>query len=115
MSKVKYRGVAFEHGDEFLIVPPLPAGSLRELADKLTEHDAVQLTSITDIIRKVDIVVDIAYVALQRNYSDITREMVSDLVNGENYSAIIQAAIGVDRKSQKVRDPGELAPVASVS
>jgi hypothetical protein len=111
---VKYRGVPFEDGDKFWIVPALPLGLLQDPdiaahTDKVGQPLAPN-ESWRDRFRSDNLVIIKA--ALQRNYPDVTDADIMGFVTLENVGDVVSAAMGTYRSdAQRVKDPGEIKPV----
>ena len=83
-------GVTITMGGQDWLVPPLTLGQLRRLMPKvrrLTETDASM--SETQII----VLVEIVAAALQRNYPEATADMVENLLDLGNASAVLNAVL----------------------
>ena len=83
-------GVTITMGGQDWLVPPLTLGQLRRLMPKvrqLTETDASM--SETQII----VLVEIVAAALQRNYPETTADMVENLLDLGNASAVLNAVL----------------------
>lgn len=108
---VKYKGVLIDDGDP-IIMPPLSVGQMEQLAGKLQEHDAINITEggfiggAKRLILRSEIIAE----AVRRNYPDFSNEDAKDLVTGENSERLLNIALGTDRTSPKVRTVGEESP-----
>ncbi len=99
------KGIPFELGDRTLVVPPLSLGTLEAMEEQLgafrgDASDAKQISTALDCVTA----------ALKRNYPDITREQVADMVDLANMSEVMQAvmdASGVRRKALEASAAGE--------
>ena len=83
-------GVTIALGGRDWLIPPLTLGQLRRLMPKvrqLTETDASM--SETQII----VLVEIVAAALQRNYPEATADMVENLLDLGNASAVLNAVL----------------------
>lgn len=100
------KGIPFPFGEKTLIVPPLSLGALEAMEEqiaKLTanEKDPAQVTAALDIVTA----------ALKRNYPEMTRAEVGDLVDVANMRDVIEAvmdASGVKRKAMEAAAAGEV-------
>jgi hypothetical protein len=85
-------------GGRRLLVPPLSLGALELLHERLTELSQQTMTD----PRSASTIIEAAHIALKRNYPDMTREEVGDLVDlgnvGEVYECIMDVT-GIRRKS----------------
>lgn len=112
-TRVKHSGVAFEFGDEQLIVPPLTVGQVESLTPILVSHDQIKVEDYTQITERLKLRVKVIHEALKRNYSEITESEVTEFVTGENSEALLSAALGTDRKSPRIKTVGENQPVSA--
>jgi len=85
-------GVKLNLGGKIYVCPPLNFKSLRIIRPKLA-----MLTSGTSIPNEeqLDGVIDVVQLALQRNYPDITREELEEVVDLDNLKDIIAVVMGV--------------------
>ena len=83
-------GVTIAMGGQDWLVPPLTLGQLRRLMPKVR-----QLTEIGASMgeAQIAVLVEIVATALQRNYPDATAEMVENLVDLGNASAVLNAVL----------------------
>ena len=83
-------GVTIAMGGQEWLVPPLTLGQLRRLMPKVR-----QLTEIGASMgeAQIAVLVEIVATALQRNYPDATAEMVENLVDLGNASAVLNAVL----------------------
>lgn len=109
--KVKHSGVAFEFGEEQLIVPPLTVGQVEALTPTLVEHDAVKIEGYGGVTARLKLRIKVIHEALKRNYPDIAEAEVSEFTTTGNSDLLMGAALGTDRTSPKIRDLGEAKPV----
>ena len=99
-------GVTIAMGGRDWLVPPLTLGQLRRLMPKVR-----QLTEIGASMgeTQIGVLVEIVAAALQRNYPEATAEMVENLLDLGNASAVLNAVL--TGSGLKLRDsfPGEAA------
>lgn len=97
---VKFPGVAvmFADGVE-RVVPPLTLRAVTALSERLAAYTGGVGSN------DVALVVDTVHAALVRNYPEITRDDVSDLVDLGNMAAVMQATLKVGGFQE--RQPGE--------
>src|ERR1700758_1936457 len=83
-------GVTIERGGRDWLVPPLTLGQLRRLMPKVR-----QLTEIGASMgeTQISVLVEIVTVALQRNYPEATADMVENLLDLGNASAVLNAVL----------------------
>ena len=108
MGTVKVKGVPFQFGGVTLVIPPLSLGSVEQLQDRLSAMDE-DLSS----PEYVGTVIDTVHAALSRNYPDMTRAEVADLIDLENMQEVMLCAMdvaGLKRKALEAEQgdaPGE--------
>ena len=85
-------GVTIAMGGRDWLVPPLTLGQLRRLMPKVR-----QLTDIGASMGEthISVLVEIVTVALQRNYPEATADMVENLLDLGNASAVLNAGTGM--------------------
>src|SRR5271167_4582128 len=83
-------GVTIAMGGRDWLVPPLTLGQLRRLMPKVR-----QLTEIGLLMgeAQIGVLVEIVVTALQRNYPDATTDMVENLLDLGNASAVLNAVL----------------------
>ena len=83
-------GVTIAMGGRDWLVPPLTLGQLRRLMPKVR-----QLTEIGASMgeAQIGVLVEIVATALQRNYPDATADMVEDLLDLGNASAVLNVVL----------------------
>ena len=118
---VKYRGVPFEWGDTFLIVPPLTCKQAEELSGELDKD--ISLVSPSAVATNEDWKIYrrsvrekksawkmVGLAALQRNY-ELTTEEIDDFFTEGNILDVYRAALGMTAETVKrIKSPEELAP-----
>jgi hypothetical protein len=85
-----FPGVTIAMGGQDWIVPPLTLGQLRRLMPKVR-----QLTEIGASMgeTQIGVLVEIVAAALQRNYPEATADMVENLLDLGNASAVLNAVL----------------------
>jgi len=86
----RFKGVAIELGGTTYIVPPLTLGSFEDHADAIKGFDPTAPTPAS-----VRLVVDLLTAALRRNYPEMTRDTVRDLVDLQTMVPVMYALMGV--------------------
>ena len=83
-------GVTIAMGGRDWLVPPLTLGQLRQLMPKVQ-----QLTEIGASMgeTQISVIVEIVAAALQRNYPEATADMVENLLDLGNASAVLNAVL----------------------
>jgi hypothetical protein len=90
----KFNGVAIRMGGKDWIVPALSIGQVRRLMpeiSKVTTSDSGAVLP-DDVAQSA---LNIIHAALSRNYPDVTKEMLEDLIDLGNFRKIIEAIMGV--------------------
>lgn len=91
MNISKIKGISLSLGGEDYIVPPLSLGALEQLQERILKfngdiHDREQIATVIDAVHS----------SLRRNYPDITREAVADLIGLECMSDVFEAVMDVN-------------------
>lgn len=98
------KGIKLKLGDTEYIVPPLALGALEDLQDQLgTFTGGADPESVRTVI-------DSATAALKRNYPDITRDQVRNMIGLENMAEVLQAVMDVSGLRRKEIEEGEAPP-----
>jgi hypothetical protein len=92
-------GREIELGGTVYIVPPLSLGALERLEDRLKMAPTPGL------------IVDVVTASLTRNYPDITRERVAELVDTDNCAGIFAAIMG-PMPASSIANPEAIVPAA---
>lgn len=103
MSGVKVKGITLLLGGEQMVMPPIALGALEQLQDRI----AVFNGDVADV-KQIGTVIDAAHAALRRNYPDITREQVGDLLDVENMGDVFAAVMDVSGMKRKALEAGEI-------
>ncbi|MGY8811490.1 MAG: hypothetical protein ACKVK5_10690 [Pseudomonadales bacterium] len=95
-------------GGQTLTIPPLSLGALEQLLDRI---NAVMGGASMDV-SSIGTVIDAAHAALKRNYPEMTRDQVGDLVDLANMREVLEAVMSASGLEAKPVDAsGEaLAP-----
>lgn len=102
MAIVKVKGVPVELGGVEYIIPPLSLGALEQLQDRVA--------SFTGDIRskeQVATVMDAAHAAMKRNYPEITREQIGEMIDVGNMAEVFEAVMDISGLKRKSLEPGE--------
>ncbi|WP_374335588.1 hypothetical protein [Leeia sp.] len=101
---VNVKGVSLNLNGTTLVVPPLTLGALQQLQDRLAAFTGgLDSASIATVI-------DVALAALRRNYPELNREALADMIDVANMVDVMQAVMdvsGMRRKAQEEADAGE--------
>jgi len=94
---VMIKGVSLELGDgNTYVMPPLSLGALEILQERLNANYAGALDP-----EYIKAVIDSAHLALQRNYPDITRQQVGNLIGLESMDLVFKAVLDVSGMYRK--------------
>jgi hypothetical protein len=93
MASVKFAGKVIVLGGVEYVVPPIALGKLKLLAPRLATLDlaASGMPSAEDL----DTIVDMTLAALNRNYPEMRREELEDLIDLGNLKEIVDVVAGV--------------------
>ncbi|WP_018610251.1 hypothetical protein [Uliginosibacterium gangwonense] len=109
MSIVKIKGIPVELGGQTYVVPPIALGALEQLQSRITNFSG----DVSDMAQ-VSTVIDAAFSALRRNYPDLKRDEVADLIDVANMAIVFEAVMdisGLKRRSTEEADKlGEIQP-----
>jgi hypothetical protein len=108
MSMPRLKGIAIAMGDAVWTIPPLSLGAIEVLQSRISAFRG----DVSDP-EQIATVIDAAHSALRRNYPDITREQVAEMVDLGNMAEVFEAAMdvsGLKRKALEGATPGEAAP-----
>lgn len=92
-------GIRMTLGGTEYIVPPLSLGAVELLSERLD--------SFTGKLADAPVVVDALFAALKRNYPDITRPQVAELVDVGSMLDVIEAVMDVGGMKRKGLEAGE--------
>lgn len=93
MSLTAWGGVPFKfNAATTLLIPPIALGDFEQLQERLKG------------VPDVTTVIDATFAALKRNYPEMTRDQVAQLIDMGNKNAVFQAVMGV---SVPKTPPGE--------
>lgn len=96
---IKHKGTVINLGDKDYTFAPLTLGSIELLQEKLSKIDS------NFSLKDVSIIIEVAHRSLVRNYPEITREEVADLVDISNMQEIFMTVMNMsEMKSQTVVD-----------
>jgi hypothetical protein len=102
MAVVKIKGVAVVLGGDTYVIPPLSLGAVEQLQDRISKFTG----DVTDR-DQIATVIDAAHSALKRNYPEITRDEVADLIDLENMADVFEAVMDVSGMKRKALEAGE--------
>jgi hypothetical protein len=81
------------------VLPPLSLGALEQLHERIKAVNGDFSSA-----DQIGTVIDAAHAALRRNYPDLTREQVGDLVGLENMAEVFDACMDVSGLKRKAAD-----------
>ena len=102
---VRIKGVTVELNGTNYVIPPIALGALEQLQERIVAFNG----NIQDI-KQISTVIDCAYAAMRRNYPDMTRGEVADLIDISNMNEVFVAMMdvsGLKRKEQEAAQAGE--------
>jgi hypothetical protein len=97
---VRFKGVAIELGGAPYVLPPLSLGALEDFEQRLESFSALK------VIDQVRLVVDLVHRALRRNYPELTRDEVRELVDTDNAFDLFAKVLSVSGLTQGEADAG---------
>jgi hypothetical protein len=99
------QGIKMKLGGAVYVVPPLSLGAIELMQERLSSFQAGAN------LEAVSTVIDALHSSLRRNYPDITREQVSEMVDLGSMLEVMEAVMdvsGLRRKAQEAQETGEL-------
>lgn len=105
-EKVPFRGVAFEYGDSYLIVPPITIDDAEELSgdiDAAKNPNGEPMAQFQSQLRVIT-------AAIRRNYPDMTDKEIKRFLDMDNMPFVYVAAVGLNKRAPKVKSLGEITP-----
>lgn len=94
----KFKGIQVELGNVSYVVPPLPLGALEVFQDRMStftggmDPESIRFT------------IDVAHASLKRNYPDLTRDDVAELIDVGNMQEILDAVLDVSGLKRKAAE-----------
>jgi hypothetical protein len=102
MASVKFAGIEVDLGGEKFIVPAIALGKLKELQPRLAELDLSDMGALSP--GALDTVSDLILAALNRNYPDMTRAQLDDLLDLGNLGDVVKIVTGQSGLVEKKRE-----------
>lgn len=94
-------GITLKLGGNDFVVPPLTLGALEDLQERIKTYDgSISAPSIGTVI-------DCALAALRRNYPEITRDQVRDMIDVSSMGNVMQAVMDVAGLHRRAIESGE--------
>jgi hypothetical protein len=102
-STVRIPGVPFYFSeiDRELTIPPITLGALQQLEPGIAGFTADMTNT-----KQIDTVISLTHAALKRNYPEITRDEVGELIDVGNVVDVYRAVMGISG----VKRSGEATP-----
>ena len=100
---VKVKGISYAfNNEETLVIPPIALGALEQLQKSILGfkgdvRDSSQLAT----------VIDVAHASLKRNYPEITRDQVGELIDINNFIEVFECVMSISGMQKKGDEPGE--------
>lgn len=102
MTVVRIPGVEFPFPGKPLVIPPLALGDLEQLLDRINLVMAGSMDK-----DSIATVIDATHAALLRNYPDMERKEVADLLDLRNMRDALDAVMGASGLEVSEPAPGE--------
>jgi dihydroxyacetone kinase DhaKLM complex PTS-EIIA-like component DhaM len=98
------RGVKMDLGGKTYIVPPLSLGAIEAMQERISNFaGGTRLESVGTVI-------DALHSALLRNYPDISRDQVANMVDLGCMQEVMEAVMDVSGLKRKAQEQGEALP-----
>lgn len=89
------------------VIPPITLGALMQVQDKLERISSSNLMA----PENVDTIVTVAHASIRRNYPEVTREQLLEMIDVGNLKEVFDAVIDVSGLKRKARDAaGKMTP-----
>lgn len=98
------KGISFDFGEKTLVIPPISLGALEQLQEQLTEFNGNALDK-----KQLSTVIEAAHAALRRNYPELTREEVGELIDLANFMEVFDCVMDVSGMKRKAIELPETA------
>jgi hypothetical protein len=102
------RGITIQIGEKDYIVPPLSLGSMEDMQEQIAQLDNSRNPS------NVTAMIDITWVALKRNYPDMTREEVRQGVDLATMGDVMAAVMDISGLKRKEIEAGKATAGQSI-
>lgn len=112
---VKIKGIAVEMGGTEYIVPPLTLGALERLMPKISKMQGGSGGNVQINAEMVDTILDCSHAALQRNYPDLQRDELRELLDVGNMMTVFEAVMDVSGLKRKAAEAAGEAAAAQTS
>jgi len=101
---VRVKGIAIMLDGTVYVVPPLSLGALEQLQERIANFDG----GVTDP-KNIATAIDVVHAALKRNYPELERAKVGELVGLENMLELYGACMDVSGLRRKAIEEGKPA------
>lgn len=95
-ESTKVKGIPYTFGDSVLVIPPLSLGAMERLQERLAGMSDDMFDP-----ENIGTVIDTVHAALKRNYPDMTREEVADMIDLENMQEAMTCAMDISGLKRK--------------
>ncbi|WP_025041028.1 hypothetical protein [Nitrosospira briensis] len=97
-------GIKMKLGGAVYIVPPLSLGAIELMQDRISKFQ------VGASLESVGTVIDALHSALARNYPEMTRAKVAEMVDLGDMQEVMEAIMDVGGLKRKALEPGEALP-----
>ena len=101
-------GIVMKLGDKEYTVPPLNLKRVRKLLPVLQDVIGKPVNELTE--EQLNSLTEIVFQSLQRNYPDITKDEVEEIIDFKNLRVVVGAVLGQNRLSE----PNPISPLQPV-
>ena len=102
MSNAKIPGVNLQIGGTEFTVPPLSLGDMETYGDRINQLDAMGNTE------RATLIIDLATASLQRNYPELTRDGVKNMIDLRSMKSVFDAVMNASEMVPKGAASGEV-------
>lgn len=106
---VKVKGISILLAGVPYIVPPLSLGALEQLQERLSGFDASAIDRGQIDARQMSVIIDAAHAALKRNYPNLERAELAEMIDLENMLEVFEAVMDVSGLKRKAQEAEQLA------
>lgn len=103
-------GIDFDFNGRVLTIPPLTLGALQALRKRLA---ALRASGLNDP-ESIGTILDAAHTAIKRNYPEITRDEVGELVDLRNMGDVLVAVMDASGAFRREAALGETTPQPTI-
>lgn len=109
---IRVPGIVIALNGEDCLFAPLALGPARAFFARVAaQHEAQEQGQVPTDEQAVDLTLEVAFHSLRRNYPDITKAWIEEMVGIEQSNTIFRAAldVGALRQQLEAQSPGKLA------